>query len=571
MHFSHPTPVPASRLQRMRDAMEVNVGAILCIFAALLIAGLWLTTWWQLDKNYRDEIAGAKRDAISLSLLFKEHASRTVESTDQAIVSLRSRYNVLGKQLDINKELKDGISPSDIYNLFSIVDDKADVVLSTKPFKPLNLSDREHIKVHMRSADAGLYISKPLLGRVSGKWSLQMTRRINGPDGAFKGVVIASMDPGYFTSLYKKVDVGQFGAISLAGDDGVLRVRHVGNDDSMGQDISLSEVFKAMRMNGSGMLRATSVVDHRDRFYAYQKLGSYPLYVAVGIDIDERLDGYRAIRSQTLTLVSLTSLLIVLGTAALVVLIRHLVASRQEAVLARKAKLHFLSNMSHEFRTPLNGILGYSETLMEDFTGTRHGEFARAIHDSGMRLLGMVDSVLELSALRSGKISLNISEEKLSDIVSNAVSTCEEAAAKKGLWIDSFIADDVPPYLRCDRTKLLQVLDKLLTNACKYTVAGHVQLTVETVGKDLRFSIIDTGPGIPAAALDTIFEKFAQIDDSAARPHDGAGLGLTIAALLVELMGGEISVQSELGTGSTFSFQLPLLNGTEPVATRTIK
>lgn len=551
--------------------MEVNIGVILCIFSTLLVIGLWVTTWWQLDKNYRDEIAGAERDAISLSLLFKEHASRTVESTDQAIVYLRSRYNALGKQLDINRELKDGVAPSDTYNLFSVVDDKADIVLSTQSYKPLNLADREHIKVHMQSADMGLYISKPLLGRVSGKWSLQMTRRIDGPDGTFKGVVVASTDPGYFTSLYKKADVGQFGVISLVGSDGVVRVRHVGNDDSMGQNISPSAVFKAMRANGSGILRATSIVDHRDRFYAYQKLGSYPLYVAVGIDIDERLDGYRAIRSQTLTLVSLTTLLIILGTATLVILIHHLVASRREAVMARKAKLHFLSNMSHEFRTPLNGILGYSETLMEDFAGTRHGEFARVIHDSGMRLLGMVESVLELTALRSGKVRLNVSEEKLSDIVSDAVSACKEAVARKGLRVDSSIAADVPAYLRCDRTKLLQVLDQLLANACKYTAAGHVRLTVEAVGRDLRFSIIDTGSGIPAAALDTIFEKFAQIDDSAARPHDGAGLGLTIAALLVQLMGGEISVESELGVGSTFSFQLPLLSGTEPVATRTIK
>jgi len=563
--------MPASRLQRLRDALEVDVGVILCICAALLLIGLWASTWWQLDKSYRDEVDGARRDAISLSLLFKEHATRTVESTDQAIVYLRSRYNDLGGSLDVNKELRDGIAPSNIYNLFSIVDDKADVILSTKPFKPINLADRDHIKVHMQSAGAGLYISKPLLGRVSGKWSLQMTRRIDGPDGAFKGVVIASMDPGYFTSLYKKVDVGQQGVISLVGDDGVVRVRHVGMNDAMGQDISTSEVFRAMRRDGSGLLQATSVLDHRDRFYAYQKLDNYPLYVAVGIDIDERLDGYRATRMQTLTLMGLASLLIVLGTAALVILIGHLIESRREAVLARKAKLHFLSNMSHEFRTPLNGILGYSETLAEDLAGTRHGEFAGAIHDSGLRLLGLVDSVLELSALRSGKISLNISHEKMGDIVTHAVSAHEEAAAKKGLQIQSAIADDVPPYLYCDRTRLLQVLDKLLDNACRFTDSGFVRLTVETAGKGLLFSIIDTGPGIPVASQKTIFEKFTQTDDSAARAHDGAGLGLTIAALLVELMGGEIAVRSDVGAGSTFSFRLPLSDGTVPDATRTIK
>jgi signal transduction histidine kinase len=563
--------MPVSRLQKLRDALEVDVGVILCICAALLLAGLWASTWWQLDKSYRDELDSARRDALSLSLLFKEHATRTVESTDQAVVYLRSRYNALGSSLDINKELRDGIAPSEVFNLFSIVDDKANVILSTKPFKPLNIADRDHIKVHMQSANAGLYISKPVLGRVSGRWSLQMTRRISGPDGAFNGVVIASMDPGYFTSIYQKVDVGQLGSISLAGDDGILRVRHVGADDSMGQDISGSEVFQAMRRHGNGMLRATSVIDHRDRFYAYQKLDNYPLYVTVGIDLNERLDGYRKTRTQMLTLAGLASLLIILGTAALVILIRHLVESRQEAVLARKAKLHFLSNMSHEFRTPLNGILGYSETLAEDLAGTRHGEFANAIQESGLRLLGLVDSVLELSALRSGKISLNISREKLADIITHAVSTHEEAAAKKGLQIQSDIAADVPPYVQCDRVRLLQVLDKLLDNACKFTDSGFVRLTVGTSGKGLLFSVIDTGRGIPVAMQKTIFEKFTQTDDSAARTHDGAGLGLTIAALLVELMGGEITVRSDVGAGSTFSFRLPLFDGTVPDATRTIK
>jgi signal transduction histidine kinase len=563
--------MPVSRLNRLRDALEVDVGVILCICAALLLVGLWASTWWQLDKSYRDEIDGARRDAVSLSLLFKEHATRTVESVDQAVVYLRSRYNALGNSLDIDKELKDGIAPSDVYNLFSIVDGKADVILSTKPFKPLNIADRDHIKVHIQSANAGLYISKPVLGRVSGKWSLQMTRRISGPDGAFNGVVIASMDPGYFTSIYKKVDVGQLGSISLVGDDGVLRVRHVGADDSMGQDISGSEVFQAMRSHGSGMLRATSVLDHRNRLYAYQKLDNYPLYVTVGIDLDERLDDYRKTRTQTLTLTSLASLLIILGTAALVILIRHLIESRREALLARKAKLHFLSNMSHEFRTPLNGILGYSEALAEDLAGTRNGEFAGAIHDSGLRLLGLVDSVLELSALRSGKISLNISHEKLADIVTHAVSAHQEAAARKGLQITSDIAADVPPYVQCDRVRLMQVLDKLLDNACRFTDSGFVRLTVETAGKGLLFSIIDTGPGIPVAMQKTIFEKFTQTDDSAARPHDGAGLGLTIAALLVDLMGGEIAVRSDVGAGSTFSFRLPSLDGTVPDAARTIK
>ena len=235
---------------------------------------------------------------------------------------------------------------------------------------------------------------------------------------------------------------------------------------------------------------ATSNTDHRERFFAYEKLDRYPLYVTVGLDVAERLAPFHASRIETLVMTSISSLLIVLATIALVILIGNLIDSRREAVLAAQAKLHFLSNMSHEFRTPLNGILGYSETLMEDFAGTRHGDFACAIHDSGVRLLSLVDSVLELSSLRSGKVNLILSEENLADIV--------------------------------------------------------------------RFSIIDTGCGIALAQHEKIFEKFSQVDESVTRAHGGAGLGLTIAGLLVKLMQGEIWVRSALNVGSTFSFSLPI-------------
>ena len=547
-------------LLKLRTALEKSdVRILLCIFAGLLIAALWITTLLQLDKIRNDTLHNAERDAVSLSRVFKEHATRTVEGTDQAIVYLRHRYNVVGKELDIAEDLKSGLEPDDIYNLFSIIDSNGDVALSSKPYQPMNLSDREHIKVHMDSNQVGLYISKPVLGRVSKKWSLQMTRRINNPDGSFKGVVVASMDPQYFSRLYHDIDIGKLGSISLIGTDGTIRVRHVGNDDSMGQDITGSELFNAMQQHGSGVLRTESTLDHRQRIYAYQKLDRYPLYVSVGIDLEERLAAYRSTRAQALWISGLTSAMILLFTAALISLIGRLMASRQEALAARQAKLHFLSNISHEFRTPLNGILGYSESLMEDFSGTPQGQFAKAINDSGLRLLTLVDAVLELSTLKSGKTPLSMSNEKLDDIARHAIGRQREAAERKQLTISYDIAPDLPAMIRCDRSKLLQALDKLLDNAVRFTDHGSVRLKIERAAENMVFSVIDSGRGIDSAAQKRIFEKFVQVDDSATRHNDGAGLGLTLATLLIERMNGKISLQSTVGKGSVFSFSLPLI------------
>lgn len=543
---------------------------ILCIFAALLITGIWAATLWQLHQNEQAELDSARREAISLARLFKEHAYRTIEDTDRTIIYLQHRYSIEGKNLNIAQNLKEVLAAADIYNLFTIVDRTGEVILSTKPFSPMNLSDREHVRVHVQSPDVGLFISKPTLGRVSGRWSLQMTRRINAADGSYNGVIVASMDPTYFSELYKGIDVGNFGAIALIGEDGVIRVRHVGKDDAMGQDISDGKFFKTMQAHGNGVTRDVSGIDHRERMLVYDKLDAYHLYVVVGIDINERLAAFRANRTETLVLTALSSLLILLGTAALVIVMSNLIESRREAELAGQAKLFFLSNMSHEFRTPLNGILGYSEALMEDLAGSHHAQFAQTIHNSGLRLLALVEAVLEVSALRSGKISLSYSEERLQDILVHAMSHHEELAHQKGLSITNSIAADVPEHIYCDQAKLLRVLDKLLDNAVRFTDTGQITLGVTIERNNFLFSIADTGCGIAPELQNNIFEKFAQIDESVTREHGGLGLGLTIAASLVHLMGGKIWLSSALQVGSTFYFRLPLITTPHEDATRTI-
>jgi signal transduction histidine kinase len=563
LHLSGRTRIALALRKALGRLEAVDVRVFLCAFAILLIAGLWIFSIAELNNTKAAELRMAARDAESFARLFKEHATRTIEAADQTTVYLRHRFDTVGMRLNIAQDLKEGLAPDDIYNLFSIADDKGNVVLASKPFAPTNLADREHFRVHAAADNIGLYISKPILGRVSNHWSLQMTRRINHGDGSFKGVVVVSMNPEYFTDLYNEIDIGKFGSISLIGTDGIVRVRHSGYQNSMGRDASNSENFKAMQGRSKGVQQAFSSVDKRERIYAYEKLNRYPLYVTVGIDVEERLQAYRENRFRVLLLACLVSLMILLFTSGLIILINHLVASRKEALVARKAKLHFLSNMSHELRTPLSGILGYSETLMEDFSGTRHGEYATAIHDSGQRLLSMVDAVLEVSTLRSGKVGLSQSEEKISDLATHAISRHKAAAARKKLQIAVEIALDVPELIHCDRTKLLQVLDKLLDNAVRFTEQGSVVLRIERGDEQLIFHVIDTGPGIPLAAQDKIFEKFAQVDDSPARSKDGVGLGLTIGALLVELMQGKISIKSVPQQGSTFTFTLPLKQDVE--------
>ena len=542
---------------------RIDARWLLGVFALLLMVGVWTVTVVQLRAAERDELADAQREAQALVRLFSEHAKRTLEAADQAVIFLRRRYLSEGLALDVGRALREGQGPSDIYNLFSIVDARGDVVLASAPFAPLNVGDREHVRVHRHDDDDQLYVSQPLLGRVSNKWSLQLTRRISGPDGSYQGVVVASMDTAYFTRLYQDIDVGRQGSIALVGADGVMRARRVGQDERLGQDeragqdIHDSAVFAALRANGHGLLTAPGPVDGRVRVYAYAKLDRFPLYTLVGIDRAERLAGHAAGRQRALALAAAVTLLIALFTGAIFLLVGRLVASRAEAIDANVGKSRFLANMSHELRTPLNGILGYSELLAMEFGAGRAGGFVQAIHGCGMKLLGLVEAVLELSALEAGHVALELQPEALGEVLQQAVSGLRGAAHDKALALELHFGPGLPRQLVCDRHKLLRVLDILLRNAVDATDAGSVRLSAQVDGPGVLLQVSDTGRGVPLALRRRIFEKFSQADDGADRAKDGAGLGLAIAAQLVELMGGSIWVGDAAVPGAVFCVSLP--------------
>lgn len=301
-----------------------------------------------------------------------------------------------------------------------------------------------------------------------------------------------------------------------------------------------------------------SRVDGRERIYAFHKLRDYPLYASVGIDIEERLAPYYRERNRTLTLASLITLAVLIFNAVLIWMAGSLLRSRQDAMQASQAKSRFLSNMSHEFRTPLNGVLGYSDALREELGGSPLAQYATAIHDSGNRLLELVEAILEVTALEDRRVAIHAEPENIRELVGQAIARHYQSAQSKGLQLECRISDEVPQIVVCDQRKVLRVLDNLIGNAVRYTDTGRILVEVERSGDQLAIRIKDTGIGIPAAQLDTIFEKFTQADNSERRAKDGAGLGLTIAQRLVTLMGGQLMLQSKQHQGSTFSFTLPL-------------
>jgi signal transduction histidine kinase/CheY-like chemotaxis protein len=225
---------------------------------------------------------------------------------------------------------------------------------------------------------------------------------------------------------------------------------------------------------------------------------------------------------------------------------------------ATQAKSDFLATMSHEIRTPLNAIIGMADVLSGTPLTPEQKRCVDIFQRNGVALLTLINDILDLSKVESGHVELESIDFDLRDVVARAMEVVEGRSSAKGLYLRRAIAPEVPNYLTGDPNRLRQVIINLLGNSIKFTEQGGLEVLVALDDGRLRFGIRDTGIGIPAGKLSSIFESFTQVDASTTRKYGGTGLGLTISKQLVELMHGRIWVESTLGEGSTFYFTASL-------------
>ena len=549
--------------------------------ACVLLALAWAAVSGVLVFKQRDAVAAEVRQNTNLTRALEEQTVRVLATADHATVRARDAVVASGMgAVDLVRFASEtGLSPGILVQL-ALIDAQGRFFGSNldpdgSKTSHVDLSAREHVRVHLAAQTVqpdlrlrqpdDLFIGKPVLGKVSKRWTIQLSRRIVGANGQLLGVVVASLDPGYFEDVYRRVALGDQGGMTLVGTDFNIRARVMGGKSvGMGTSLNPNSGFGRHVQGTEGHYTSHSVVDGVSRLFAFRRVADYPLYLMVSTAEAEYLADWRATRNFMIGMTVLLSLAVALGAGLFVVNLRRLESTlaalrRSEAAAnsANQAKSEFLAAVSHELRTPLTSIRGFAELMEKRLEQPKFRETAGLIRKGAEHLNELLTQILDLAKVEAGAMPLQSEAVALQPLLQGTADFFSLAATAKGLKLELELAPDLPQTLNCDGLRLKQILNNLLSNAVKFTEQG--QVTIRALQRDggVAFQVIDTGPGIPESLQGVIFEKFRQANDRVSYQHGGTGLGLALSRGLAERMKGTLSVQSAVGQGACFTLLLP--------------
>ncbi len=688
-----PTAVATENVQSHKSLL---LRQSIILFGLSMIAVLWIGLGWKLQAERQAADQRLVGDATNLARAFEESVLRTLQQVDLRLQFMRNQVLEAPDPAGWHKFIAD--IPLDQETSFQVALTDARGLLITssldpKPATPVDLSDRDHIRTHLRGTGDDLFISRPLLGRVSKQWSINVSRPIRGPDGKTIAVAVASLSAASFTRFYEQIELGSRSAVLLFGADGHVRAATGGLDTSV-QSIQDTPFFRAVAGTIDGRF-AGPMLGSSNAVAAWRKVRNAPLYVTVAVDKPSVRIGQSNAEKIEMAAAIIVTMMICLATTLIVrgqqrihiarleiqatarqveaksqeleamldsisqgivmvdrqggVLVtnrralelldqptpealsaaigpllldlqrqagrgergdggpvrtdltvadrvlevarsampdgnfvltftdvtpvkrrqQELEAARNAADVANHAKSQFLSTMSHEMRTPLNGMIGALDLLAKTKLDSEQLQLVETALQSGEALLVHINDVLDFSKMEAGKLVLEPAPFNLRHLVDSVLKIVTPQAEARSNTLHRDLGEEVPRWIVGDAVRIRQILLNLVGNAVKFTRNGQVTVRIRNVGgtydrPDIQVAIEDTGYGIPQDRLGNLFQEFSMIDASYSRKQGGTGLGLAICKRLVEAMSGEIGVDSKVGEGSRFWFRVPFDRAAEP-------
>ena len=566
----------------------VVIGTMVIALAVIVSAAVVLTTL----RN--QTISNSDRQLTTVARITAERTSQTFSATDVLLRSIASlamkpapgepdtvRERAATRTFHDGLERLQKLLPQ--IEIAFVVDDNGDVLASSKEFPAphINVADAPFFQTLKTEPDRELYISAPILARLSGQWTLYLAHPLQDAQGNFAGAVLAGISVGYFEGYFSTIDVGASSIVGMMNQHGVLIARWPKSDDQIGQRFTSWNPDRSPAVGASLIVKYGSKQARRVAVVRLQAQDT-PLYLTVSRSVDASLQSWRNV-AVWIVLFSATSLAVLGALSWFIVralkdeerwnrtlLEREDRLSRQALELAKardlaetanRARGEFLANMSHELRTPLNAILGFSEILQRELFGAlgdaRYREFAADIHESGKHLLEIIGNILDLAKVDAGKLDLYEDDVDIVEVIQACGRLMSETAEAAGVSFKVELPRE-PFLIQGDGTRLRQILLNLLSNAIKFTPAGQsVLLTGEAQGDGFLMRVIDTGIGMTEDEAAQAMQPFRQIDNSLSRRYQGTGLGLPLAASLVALHEGSLEIDSAPGRGTTVAVWLP--------------